>query len=208
MHGFDRASAREPVASIFYAHQHQIARDQHAVDRSRQLLATALGYPVPASEPDYGIEVPGFDQQREKKVVLVPNASVERKLWAQNNWVELGRKFVAAGLAVEVTWGNDAELTRATAIAADCGGQPTAPLDLPGLAQLFDTASAMVSLDTGLSHLAAARGLPNVCICVASDPRRSGALGRFQQAVSAAEVTSEQVYTLVNEQLTSYRAAV
>ncbi len=61
----------------------------------------------------------------------------------------------------------------------------------------------MVSLDTGLSHLAAALALPNVCICVASDPRLSGAFGKFQLAVDATKVNgAEQIYALAHEQLT------
>ncbi len=201
VHGFDKSCARETAASFFYGRGHEVSRDQHAVTRSRQLMAGALGYPPPTTEPDYGLDT--VNTNRDRRAILVPHASVERKHWELNNWIELGRKFVDNGIAVDITWGNDQELSRAKQIAAKCGGQPTAQLDLAGLAALFRTGSVMVSLDTGLSHLAAALALPNVCICVASDPRLSGAFGKFQLAVDATKVNgAEQIYALAHEQLT------
>ncbi|GAF69677.1 unnamed protein product, partial [marine sediment metagenome] len=41
--GLDYKSAREPLASLFYQHRHKVDYQQHAVTRSRQLFAKALG---------------------------------------------------------------------------------------------------------------------------------------------------------------------
>ena len=43
--GLDRDSAREPLAARAYDRRFAIARNQHAVQRVRQLFAAALGYP-------------------------------------------------------------------------------------------------------------------------------------------------------------------
>ena len=49
--GLDRDSAREPLAARAYDHGFAIARNQHAVQRVRQLFAAALDYPMPRRLP-------------------------------------------------------------------------------------------------------------------------------------------------------------
>lgn len=41
-HGMDWQTAREPLASLFYNRRHHIAKQQHAVERTRELFAKAL----------------------------------------------------------------------------------------------------------------------------------------------------------------------
>ena len=40
----DWQTAREPLASLFYNRKHHIAKQQHAVERTRELFAKSLGY--------------------------------------------------------------------------------------------------------------------------------------------------------------------
>lgn len=54
-HGMDWQSAREPLASLFYNRRHHIARQQHAVERTRELFAKSLGYQKPDAQGDYAI---------------------------------------------------------------------------------------------------------------------------------------------------------
>ncbi len=54
--GLDRDSAREPLASRFYRRAYPVAWGQHAVERTRQLFAQALDYPLPESVGDYGLD--------------------------------------------------------------------------------------------------------------------------------------------------------
>ena len=58
-------------------------------------------------------------------------------------------------------------------------------LSLSGLAALLKTVRAAVSVDSGLSHLAAALGTPCVTIYGATDPARTGTLGKHQVHVAA-----------------------
>lgn len=46
-HGMDWQTAREPLASLFYNRRHHIAKQQHAVERTRELFAKSLGYAKP-----------------------------------------------------------------------------------------------------------------------------------------------------------------
>ncbi|SUB68956.1 Lipopolysaccharide heptosyltransferase 1 [Pluralibacter gergoviae] len=54
-HGMDWQTAREPLASLFYNRRHHIAKQQHAVERTRELFARSLGYAKPATQGDYAI---------------------------------------------------------------------------------------------------------------------------------------------------------
>ena len=47
-HGPDCKSAREPFASWFYNVRHEIDKQQHAVERTRELFAKSLGYDKPS----------------------------------------------------------------------------------------------------------------------------------------------------------------
>lgn len=54
-HGMDWQTAREPLASLFYNRRHHIAKQQHAVERTRELFAKSLGYAKPQTQGDYAI---------------------------------------------------------------------------------------------------------------------------------------------------------
>lgn len=54
-HGMDWQTAREPLASLFYNRRHHIAKQQHAVERTRELFAKSLGYAKPETQGDYAI---------------------------------------------------------------------------------------------------------------------------------------------------------
>ncbi len=57
--GFDRDSAREPLAASLYQRTFAVAKGQHAVERNRQLAAQALGYTL-EGRADYGIRPPAI----------------------------------------------------------------------------------------------------------------------------------------------------
>ncbi len=56
VHGLDKHSAREPLAARFYTDRHTVAWGRHATERVRELFAKALGYPVPTTPLDYGLD--------------------------------------------------------------------------------------------------------------------------------------------------------
>ena len=55
--GYDRSSAREPAASVFYSQRYRVSRDLHAIERNRWLSGLALGYAVQGLI-DYGLPAP------------------------------------------------------------------------------------------------------------------------------------------------------
>lgn len=170
-HGMDRASAREWLAPSFYDVRHSVPRNLHAVERNRLLTASALGYEV-SEAPDYGLRVP--ETSKSRYVVLLTMTSRADKLWPEERWVELGRDLGAPAI---LPWGSEEERARAERIAATIGGTVLPRKSLSDLARLFANARAVVGLDTGLTHLAAALGVPAVGIYCGSDPALTGLYG-------------------------------
>lgn len=177
-HGQDRASAREPLAAALYQHVHAVPRGQHAVARNRQLAALALGFPMPASPPDYGIRplpTPLPLALPSSYIVGLHATSRDSKLWPVENWVALGRELHARGLQLLLPWGNDKERQRAGFIASEVAQAVVLPrLRLAELAGVLAGARGVVGVDTGLVHLAVALNLPTVALYTDTDPSLTG----------------------------------
>ncbi len=97
------------------------------------------------------------------------------KLWPEPSWIELGR---ALATRVVLPWGSEPERRRAERIAAAIGSAAVPPrLHMEQLTGLFLKAGSVVGVDTGLTHLAAALGVPTVGIYCGSDPALTGLYG-------------------------------
>lgn len=185
--GLDRGSAREPVAARAYTHRFAIARNQHAVQRVRQLFAAALDYPLPKGHPDYGIQQHFTDRERQSCVLFLHGTTWPTKHWPDSYWVRLATLATSAGLRVKVPWSTASEQLRARQIAAVGDAVEVLPrMSLGELAAVIAAAGAVVGVDTGLVHLAAALGTPCITLYGATDPGLIGTLGESQQQLRAA----------------------
>jgi heptosyltransferase-1 len=177
-HGPDRASIREPVATLAHDVHHAVDPNQHFIDRCRQLAGAALNYPV-EGPPRFGLAPPapaGDDvAPRDPYVVMLHATSRDDKLWPEQHWRALIAHFARSGFAIVLPWGSEAERKRSDRLA---GGEPAARVpprqSLPALASLLARAELVVGVDTGLVHLAAALGTATVSLFVATDPRQAG----------------------------------
>ena len=111
-HGYDRASIREPLASVFYDIRHSVSRELHAVERNRILTGLALGY-TPQGAPDFGLDRARFQTAGTPYAVLLHATAQPRKEWPVANWIALGRSIAARGLEIVLPWGNERERLRA-----------------------------------------------------------------------------------------------
>jgi heptosyltransferase-1 len=110
--------------------------------------------------------------------VLLHATSGDYKLWHENNWAELGNALGTAGIACVLPGGNARERERSERIAARVAGAIVPPaLTLDELAGLFAGAKAVVGVDTGLTHFAAALAVPTVGIYCGTDPAATGIYG-------------------------------
>ena len=178
-HGLDFASAREPL-SLFYDRVHAVPWTMHAVERNRTLAARALGYAVPVSV-DYGIGAAAARfvwLPQGRYAVLAHGTSARSKLWPLERWTELSAQLGIRGIRSVLPWGSTAERLRAEEIARPVPGAVVAPgLSLADAAAVLAGAAAVVGVDTGLAHLAAALSVPTVGVYCATDPAATGLYG-------------------------------
>lgn len=176
-HGYDKTSAREPLASRFYDTTHQVSRTQHAVDRNRALAALALGYPIPDSQPNYGIKaaIPQDLPINSPYVIGLHGTSRDSKLWPTTHWISLGAELAKQQRNLVLPWANEAELQRAQHIANALNNATVLPkLSIAQLAGIISQAQAAIGVDTGLSHLATALSIPTIAIFTDTNPALTG----------------------------------
>jgi heptosyltransferase-1 len=179
--GFSASSVREPMAVRFYDRTLEVARDQHAVARNRQLAAAAFGYAL-AEPVDYGLRAPtATTKDGRPYCVLLHATSRADKSWPVADWIALGKTLNARGFGVVLPWGNAAEKRTSEQIAAALN-EATVPsaLSLTEAATLLAGATGVAGVDTGLSHLAVALGRPTVGIYVSTQPALTGLYGSLQ----------------------------
>lgn len=192
VHGLDRDSAREPLASRFYTDRHPVAKGRHAVARLRELFARALNYPIPADDAPGSY---GLDRNRilsplrraehasahDDYLLFLHGTTWATKHWPERYWRKLAERCVAQGFAVHLPWGNEAERLRAERIASGLPKATVLPqLKLAGMAAELAAARACVAVDTGLGHLAAALDVPTLSLFGATHPGLTGAWGHHQ----------------------------
>ncbi|HUW98169.1 MAG TPA: lipopolysaccharide heptosyltransferase I [Acidiferrobacter sp.] len=181
VYGPDRHSAREPLAAAFYHRGLPVRRDQHAVWRNRSLAAAALGYALPTSAPDYGILPPSPTETWPKPHCVALHASSRAsKLWPRAHWVALSERLARQGSMVLLPSGSAAEYEAAQDIARAVGpfAQALPRMSVRDLAAVIGGARAVIGVDTGLVHLAAALARPTVGIFCDSDPAQTGVLAK------------------------------
>jgi len=169
----------------------------HAVDRSRELCARALGYAVPKIQ-SFGLLAPVDPAQAaiiniaaDKRfasgsVALVHGTSRADKEWPVAYWVELGKRLNASGYSVTLPHGSDAEQRCANEIAAQLEAAVVWPrLGLDALLDALATCAGVVGVDSGLSHMAVALDLPHVQIYNFDTAWRTGPVAAHQLSVFA-----------------------
>ncbi|HLH44055.1 MAG TPA: glycosyltransferase family 9 protein [Bryobacteraceae bacterium] len=179
--GLHRSQARESLASLFYSTA-VLTREAHRVERNLELAAAAGAtsllrvFPLPEGEPEGDLPDGQF-------VLACPFAGWGAKQWPLEHFAE-----VARGLEIPLVLngppGSAASLARAGAHVHTSG--------LAGLIHATRRASAVIGLDSGPLHLAAALSKPGVAIYGPSDPAVHGPYGGTIRVLRAPDATTSQ----------------
>ncbi|MCI7236498.1 lipopolysaccharide heptosyltransferase I [Campylobacter sp.] len=191
--GFDRFSAKEGLASIFYTHKYSCNYDKNIILRNLELCAFALNFSfdekeILAKEPCFlkNSRIPS-DESRifnknsripdknsripDKKILIAPFASESSKCYAHFASVIKGAKEFAQCFLVA---GSEPERKKATKLASS-GATLLAPLDLAQILEFMDTCDLIIGNDSGITHLAWAQNYATITLF----GNRSGARNAF-----------------------------
>lgn len=204
-HGLDWSSAREPLASLFYNRRHHIAKQQHAVERIRELFAKSLGYAKPQTQGDYAIarHFAVADTAHSPYAIFLHATTRDDKHWPENRWRELLALMQPSGIHIKLPWGAEHERQRAERMAAGFDHVEVLPkLSLAQVAAQLAGAQTVVSVDTGLSHLTAALDRPNITLFGPTDPGLIGGYGKNQHQVVSptgrmGDITADEIFTFL-----------
>lgn len=206
-HGMDCKTVREPFASWFYNYRHAIDKKQHAVERIRELFAQSLGYDKPAGQGDYGIAarfLSHLPPDHGSYLVFLHATTRDEKHWPEARWRELIALTEPCGLRIKLPWGAEHEHRRAQRLAEGFSHVEVLPrMTLEEVATVLAGARAVVSVDTGLSHLTAALDRPNITLYGPTDPGLIGGYGENQyQIISTTKhmknITANEVFSLLS----------
>ena len=140
----------------------------HAMDRSRELAARALGHQVDGP-PRYGLHATALPGKPGRPTVAFVHASSrDDKGWPTDHWLAFGRRVLDDGWAIALPQGSAIERERAEALRQGWGDAAADRVEVwptLGLDAVLDRLAAtqgVVGVDSGLSHIAVALDLPHV----------------------------------------------
>ena len=187
--GFSFLSVRERLAPCLYKKRFNVPAG-HAVKRVRTLLSLSLGYVLGDWVNDYGIDLGSAKVERvdsaPKTLLFLHGTTWASKHWPESHWIALAQRSDEADYTVWLPWWSDEEHQRCVRIAAACDAAVVLPRgDLNSMRKYISAADAVVAVDTGLAHMAAALTVPCVSIYGSTDSTRTGTWGANQQHVRA-----------------------
>ena len=167
--GFDIKSIREKGASFFYTKSYRVSKTAHAILRQKSLFAQALGYRE-TDNIDYGLRK---KNKLRKKVIFFHGTTSRKKEWPEKFWRDLLSILIPKNWEVIIPALGDEERNRAKRISQG-RARIIADSSIQNLMKELDECAAVVSVDTGLGHLANAFSVPSVGIFGATDPKLTG----------------------------------
>ncbi|MGI8961653.1 MAG: glycosyltransferase family 9 protein [Bryobacteraceae bacterium] len=189
-YGFDNSVAREPFASVFYTHR-TAAKGPHRVERNLQLVEAAGACQL---TPEVWLP-PGQDEGCFPPIPFVlasPFAGWTSKQWPIENYEPLAERLNREGLELvaNVPEHRAGELSGLKRVRVHTSS-------IAGLIAATRRAAAVIGLDSGPLHLAAALHKPGVGLFGPTDPARTGPYGG-SMVVLRAEMT-KTTYTRHHE---------
>jgi heptosyltransferase-1 len=156
-------ASHESPARWLVTHAIRVEPKSHALDRSRELVARALGIAADAA-PSFGLASAVASPTR--RVVFIHGTSRADKLWPEDHWIDLGRRVAAAGGTIALPQSDVDEGARAMRIASAIGpaAEVWPAMDLDALIDRMAATAGAIGVDSGPSHIAVALDLPHVQI--------------------------------------------
>lgn len=178
-----------------------------AVQRARVMCARALVYALP-DKPSFGLTVRDSVETGKIKsvaqhffdsgtssgpmpvVAFLHGSTTAAKLWPEDHWLELGHRLNDLGYTVAFPHGNDEELYRSESLAGRLSHAVVWPrMSIDAMVDALSGCLGVIGVDSGLSHIATALGLPLVQIYNMDTAWRTGPLDVDHQTYVYAQPT-------------------
>jgi heptosyltransferase-1 len=195
--GFEAAEVRERAAALFYTDR-VATSSSHVVERNCELVsrtgviacpgAGGVSY-LPPGRPEGQLPVGGF-------VLASPLAGWRSKQWPVEHYASLARRLRSElGISLVLNGREAAHLPAFEGAVAHVSG-------VPGLIYATRRAAAVVGVDSGPLHIAAAMGKPGVAIFGPTDPARNGPYGGSLRVLRRTDaVTTYKRGTAIDESM-------
>ncbi|HLH03282.1 MAG TPA: glycosyltransferase family 9 protein [Bryobacteraceae bacterium] len=167
LYGFDSDVAREPLASMLYTNRIQVT-GPHRIERNLQLIA-ATGARELTRESWIPPGRPEGELPKREFVLASPFAGWGSKQWPLGHYEQLGRELETRGLqlVLNVPASREAEVKMLKNVQVHVSS-------ISGLIDATRRATAVVGLDSGPLHLAAALKKPGAALFGPTDPAQTG----------------------------------
>ena len=180
--GFHQTQVREPAAALFYSNK-TLSQAAHVVDRNLDLAAAAGAanalrtFPLPPGRPEGDLPAGDF-------VLACPLAGWRSKQWPIESYGSLAERLRRElGVPLVLNGPPGSSFPQAENALPHWSG-------LPGLIYATRRAAAVLGVDSGPLHIAAALGKPGVAIFGPTDPARNGPYGDSLQVLRAANAAT------------------
>jgi lipopolysaccharide heptosyltransferase I len=196
--GFDRPQLRERAAGLFYSDRIE-ARGVHVVDRNCELAGHTFApqpasgcpveFPLPPGRPEGDLPEGAF-------ALASPLAGWRSKQWPAEHYGALARRLRRElGIPLVLNGREAAHLPQLEDAVPHVSG-------LPGLIYATRRAAAVLGVDSGPLHIAAALGKPGVALFGPTDPARNGPYGGSMRVLRRADaVTTYQRGAEIDESM-------
>ncbi|MDB4099108.1 lipopolysaccharide heptosyltransferase I [Candidatus Thioglobus sp.] len=189
--GFDKFSAREKLASIFYNKTFQVDYDKNVIERNFELMKFALDLPVQFEEVEdklpflysnYKYSITSLSSTK-KNIVLIPGASFAAKMYPVKSYKNLINSLDANYFIV---WGSENEKLLAEKI------KNLTPhvnicekLSIESLIFLVSQSDLVIGSDTGPTHMAWALNIPSITLFGATPGYRNSYVSKINRVIES-----------------------
>jgi len=168
--GFDKSSARESLASIFYNKTFKYGYSENVIERNLAIISFALGLNANVQEINHKHPFLYVNQkysdknisQNKKNIILIPGSSDKSKCYPISSLARLTTLIDANFLVI---WGNSQEKVMAEQIKIQ---SPTInickKLSIESLISLISQVELVIGPDTGPTHMAWALNIASITI--------------------------------------------
>jgi heptosyltransferase I len=168
--GFDKSSAREKFASIFYNKTFKCAYETNIINRNLALIEYSLGFSI--SDEQIHNKAPFLYSKRKKlsintegpkkNILLIPGASHDSKRYPAERFVEITKSIDAY---FYIIWGSEEEESLARKIKGSASNITICErLQLDSLILLISKVDLVIGPDTGPTHIAWGLNVPSITL--------------------------------------------